>query len=504
MARSSRRLWAWLAWLHRWFGVALCLAFAVWFSSGIVMLFVPFPALPDSARRAGSDPLALARVHIAPATALSIGGGGDGMRLISVAGRPRYVIDQATLVRSIDARSGALLGMLDSAQARTVAARFAHARVRRLVGPLQVDQWSVHQHFDAWRPFYRAELDDAAGTELYVSARSGEVMQRTRASERRWNWLGAIPHWLYFTVLRHDFGAWDRTVWWVALAALIGAASGTLLGLYRTWQIRMRRRAGWSAFGGVLRWHHGLGLGGAAIVLVWIFSGWLSMDHGRLFSRGQPSPQAVRRYAADSLQHALAGVAPDALQPLDGSGEIAFSVVGGHAWASGRGGAGDNATLGLASAPAATYRLSSQARRAAIVAAAAQTWPLTADPGGRQPRPNETLYREADAIADDAVRVALASPQGAALYFDSQTGRPLLQLDASRKAYAWLYFALHTTRVPGLIAYPRLRLALQLTLLAIGWCLSITGIVLACKRLRLCAQQRSSTAPNDRRGQQGN
>lgn len=41
-----------LASLHRWWGVAFCLLFAMWFASGIVMHFVPFPArneqgLPD-------------------------------------------------------------------------------------------------------------------------------------------------------------------------------------------------------------------------------------------------------------------------------------------------------------------------------------------------------------------------------------------------------------------------------------------------------------------------
>jgi hypothetical protein len=33
-----------LSTLHRWWGVAFCLLFAMWFASGIVMHFVPFPA----------------------------------------------------------------------------------------------------------------------------------------------------------------------------------------------------------------------------------------------------------------------------------------------------------------------------------------------------------------------------------------------------------------------------------------------------------------------------
>src|SRR5262249_7147886 len=35
--------------LHRWWGVAFCLLFAMWFASGIVMHFVPFPTRSASA-----------------------------------------------------------------------------------------------------------------------------------------------------------------------------------------------------------------------------------------------------------------------------------------------------------------------------------------------------------------------------------------------------------------------------------------------------------------------
>jgi len=38
-----------LATLHRWWGVAFCLLFAMWFASGIVMHFVPFPARSERA-----------------------------------------------------------------------------------------------------------------------------------------------------------------------------------------------------------------------------------------------------------------------------------------------------------------------------------------------------------------------------------------------------------------------------------------------------------------------
>jgi len=39
--------------LHRWLGVSFSLLFAMWFSTGIVMHFVPFPGLPDPTARVG-------------------------------------------------------------------------------------------------------------------------------------------------------------------------------------------------------------------------------------------------------------------------------------------------------------------------------------------------------------------------------------------------------------------------------------------------------------------
>ena len=56
--------------LHRVLGVLFCLFFAMWFASGIVMHFVPFPALTEAERFAGLAPIDLARVMHGPAEAV--------------------------------------------------------------------------------------------------------------------------------------------------------------------------------------------------------------------------------------------------------------------------------------------------------------------------------------------------------------------------------------------------------------------------------------------------
>ena len=50
--------------IHRWLGIGLAPLFAMWFASGIVMHFVPFPQLGESERITGLAPLRLgAAVH---------------------------------------------------------------------------------------------------------------------------------------------------------------------------------------------------------------------------------------------------------------------------------------------------------------------------------------------------------------------------------------------------------------------------------------------------------
>src|SRR5579871_5906991 len=55
--RSGEKLMPLLATLHRWWGVAFCLLFAMWFASGIVMHFVPFPARREAPLPRGAEAL---------------------------------------------------------------------------------------------------------------------------------------------------------------------------------------------------------------------------------------------------------------------------------------------------------------------------------------------------------------------------------------------------------------------------------------------------------------
>jgi hypothetical protein len=69
---------------------------------------------------------------------------------------------------------------------------------------------------------------------------------------------------------------------------------------------------------------------------------------------------------------------------------------------------------------------------------------------------------------------------------DGASGVLLEKLDASRRAYHWLYGGLHRLDFPVLTARPALRTALIVVLCGCGFIFSLTGIVIAWRRLWSC------------------
>lgn len=466
-----------LAWFHRWLGIATCLIFAAWFASGAILLFQPFPSLGRTEAAAMAEPIAAGAVQVSPAQALALAGkNAIGLRLVQRAGAPAYLAQTAKSPIVIDAGTGARLAPINAAQAASIVAA-AGFRVARVDGPFAYDQWIVHNQFDPVRPFFRVDLTDGAGTQLYVSAVTGEIVQRTTFHERAWNWGGAVLHWVYITPLRSSFVAWDQTVWWLSFVAMLVAVAGTILGIVRTVAVKRAGRPGLSFFRlKWLRWHHLLGLFASMFVLGWIVSGWLSMDHGRLFSRGQATPAEQARYAGVPLDRSVAGISASFAQVQPGARTIGFGGIGGVPLLAVTGREGKTALFLADGGP-----LGETARGRILRAALGAAWPDTSIGAPRAPSPSD-LYVLAEGMPESAVQYQLGD--GTSVYVDTATGRIVTVMNASRASYAWIYYALHTFNFPGLSGHPLLRKIVVLLPLLFGFLFSITGVVIGYQRLR--------------------
>ena len=459
--------------IHRWLGVAFCLLFAMWFASGMVMHFVPFPSLSEAERVAGLTRIDPASIAIAPREALIRLGEHDlqRLRLAAPAATPVYIGSrQDGAVTALDARTGNKLAV-DGAFALASARAHAHARGLNapqltLVATAMHDQWSVPNGFDAHRPLHRVALGDAAGTELYVSSVTGEVVLDTDRFERAWNWAGSVLHWIYPTILRQHWATWDRTVWWLSLVGMMGALVGAALGVVRLNRLR-------SPFRGWMRWHHILGLSCSVFVLTWIFSGWLSMDHGRIFSSGKLTAEERARIYGASLSAADQTGLDEFKSPVM---EIEWFLFAGRSEMR-----FIDATLGRqvrAGTNSAAYLSAAQINNAADALGPACTQATTISADDAYP---------ARSVAADAAAFRITCGQ-IWYHIDGADGRVIEKLDASRRAYRWAFQALHTLDFPGLAQRETLRTILILALCLAGLVFSLTAVVIGWRRLKLTAR----------------
>lgn len=162
------------------------------------------------------------------------------LRLLMLDDTPVYrLLDWDGRRSTIAATDGHLVEGVAPTQALAIASHHPNAVHPGIIGTISRDQWSVTARYDPLRPLVLVSLGDDSGTELYISAKTGELALDTTRRERLWNWLGSIPHWIYPTVLRRDGALWRQVVLWISGICLVVAVTGFWIGVLR---LRWRRR----------------------------------------------------------------------------------------------------------------------------------------------------------------------------------------------------------------------------------------------------------------------
>jgi PepSY-associated TM region len=474
-----------LAAMHRWLGIAVGIMLVFWFASGCVLSFVPFPVLSPADRLAGAEPIDTASIRVPPQAVLpsSKEQGVQSLRLRSVNGEPRYLLIADGQSSMFSATTGLRLGPLPLVEARAVAQRFAGAPVTTSAGPFELDQWTVHGGYATYRPLYRFGVDDGRHTELYVSATTGEVVQRTTRQQRSWNYVGAVVHWLNPTPLRKNYQRWHRIIWTIALAGVLLVVAGLAIGIIRSLAQQRASRRGLTPFHGLQAWHHRLGLFIGLILLSWVGSGWLSLNMETLFSSDQPTTEQIALYRGLSIEQAAVPVTVEMLNGLADAKQIDFSVIDAKPLLVINAGAAKSSRLAFV-ADGAMQPFEPMVPDALLRAAALRAWPGTDASTVEHVQESDSYNLRSEPFPIDTRRVQLGDAQQTWVHIDAATGQIVSIYDHRRRVYRWLVDGVHRFDFPLLNRVSGLWHVLLLTAAGLGLAFSMTGVVLAVRRLR--------------------
>lgn len=503
--------------IHRWVGIALALFMLLWFFSGLVIIYAE-PSTPTRAQQ-----LAHAEALSPEPSWLSAGVAWERSaaqrkeqtsiveaRLLNEAGAAVWLIEDSKGQRYAVSAVDGSLHQTSPEQAQKIAANWlshntadADNRAVNITFIETVEKPALLRNYDA-RPFHRIAVEDGAGSELLISARTGEVVSASTRFDRGLYWAGNWVH-LFRPLDLIGLGE-SRTdvLMWTGFAAVVAALTGLIVGWLR-WQPGWFGKKTYSE-GRVhpyrnfwFKWHFWGGLIGGVLALTWGLSGFLNGNPWKLFSPANPGKVELAHYVGGT--DPAVAKAWKAAARVPGANEAKIVEL---TWRR----LGDD-TVQLAHTRDGR-RLAQAATGftdAALLAAAQRL-------AGDTPVAAQTLLHEYDSYyylryhrdaADrplPVLRVDLADAAATQLYIDPQDGRLLSKQDHSRRVFRWLYSALHHWDFGWLYQRP-LWDAWMLTWVLLGLVLSVSAVVLGWRRLEHTFKRKQHAGQQEEGVQQG-
>ncbi len=263
--------------LHRMLGSILGLAFVVWFISGFVMLFSGFPHASQEKQFnrlisfSGVDSILDIR-HVKYDNIC-------GVTLEKINHTPVYRVDfNDGESRLVDAFT---LTEVKSIEPSELDRRIRHTYNTDLFKKKVIsdfDAWIPWSHFEKYFPIHKYYLEDPEHAVVYVSEKTGEIVQETTRKQRWLARFGAIPHWFYFKSLRLKKELWAKLIIWISGIGSMMCIFGIILGFLRY----RKPKEGLLSFSPYkkkwYKWHHIFGFIFGVFTFTFVFSGMMSLQ----------------------------------------------------------------------------------------------------------------------------------------------------------------------------------------------------------------------------------
>jgi uncharacterized iron-regulated membrane protein len=471
-------LWRTLVVLHRYVGMAVGILMLIWFASGIVMMYVGFPRLNNEERIAALSPIPWQACCRVAQGLIPDDQQFYRVQVENLLGAPVMRLRRPPRPDTIvDLSQGFGVRRFDFGDAQSIALQIAP----RLVGsaPLAAadtideDQWTIGR-YQRDRPLHRFTFADPERSVVYISSTNGQVVLRTTATQRFWNWFGAIPHWFYLQALRSDGPLWSETVIWTSILGTFLTVLGLYLGIA---QFRRGKDGRVSPYRGMFYWHHLTGLVFGVFTLTFVASGLVSMNPWG-FLEGRGGSGEIGRLEGPPARWGEIGPSLAALQER---GVNAVSVItaplGGKLYwlATTEDGTVTRYDATGNEAPLQKSDLAQAAERIVGTNGIAEQGLLTEEDAYYFSHHEEAELPVYRIIANDAEKTRY--------YLDPSSGALLQRLGADARWHRWLFAGLHRLDFAAwLRARPTWDVTLILLLLG-GLTGSATGVYLAVRRI---------------------
>lgn len=475
---------------HRLLGLLLCLLFLMWFLSGFVMIYHSFPRASQEYKLQRQQPLCGKQLPTIDTLLALVP---DPIQLQSLSIEMRY--DRpAVSFRGENAPEDRYLDNLEPIEGFNEEVRqktvklWCDAPVSRIDTLHEVDQWIPQGGLNDEMPVYKYYFDDSAQHQLYMTSHDGKVLQFTDKEGRFWAWLGAIPHWVYFTSLRQHQTAWIEFVKWASGIGCLMCLAGIWIGIRNWWKqrkqglLRSPYRKRW------YKWHFISGILFGLFTITFAFSGLMSLtdlpDWLKKASKEKPGqkaePRSHRRSRSGGMLPADTYVLDyrKVLSASDSIKSITWSSWNKRPYYTLRTNGGTQLIDASDSLSIRPFRLSEEMIRADVRKKLGDSahWTMAllteydADyydkKKGHTPLP---VYR---VIVDDKMHTRL--------YYNPET-LSQRSVDDDGRTRRFLYSGLHSLNIKFLTDRPVLWNIVMFTLLIGGTFLSLTGVILSMK-----------------------
>jgi hypothetical protein len=498
--------------VHRWLGIVLALFMFFWFVTGLVIMYTTPAAQSRSQRLAHAETLAPEAGWLSlgeawdrsaeqrkaaevrqPKTAGNAGAkkppaGEAGIadaRLVRSGGEPLWLIeDDRGRYFALSATDGSLHD-ISVEQALKIAQNWSGGD-NQVMHLETVDKTIRIRNQDALSPFHHIAIDNDAGEELFISARTGEVLHASTRVDRAFYWAG---NWLHLFKPLDAVGLGhirEDVQFWLGLSATIATLTGLIIG----W---LRWRPG---FGGKptysqgrtqpyrefwFKWHFWSGLIGGTVALSWAISGFIDTNPWKLFSPANPSREELVRYSGGKLPAVMRDWQPAPFESGSDIVELGWRSLGDEAvlLAYTRDGQRRPQSVTNTAPQFSRNSLLAGAQRLAGDTKLEKQTLLTEYDNYYYPRHHQGLVEKPLPV----LQVILADEAGTRLYLDPQDGRLLARLDRSRRVFRWVYSGLHHWDF-GWLYYRPVWDVWMLTWVAFGLVLGASALVVGWRRLR--------------------